>query len=113
METSHVEEEQIFHSGLLNSNTISRKVVAFLQSDAQRNWLFRRAERTCLMFQVERNEWGRPAGVTQTNERLLVCACGDWNTATNSRLIEEPDSFIEELMDLGSDHTAAKANCRL
>lgn len=65
------------------------------------------------MFQVERNEWGRPAGVTQTNERLLVCACSDWNTATNSRLIEAADDFKEELMDLGSEHTAEKANCHL
>lgn len=76
------------------------------------NWLFRRAESTCLMFQVERNEWGRPAGVTQTNERLLVCACGDWNTATNSRLIEDADDF-KELMDLGSEHTAEKADRHL
>lgn len=52
------------------------------------------------MFQVERNEWGRPAGVTQTNECLLVCACGDWNTATNSRLTEDADD-VKDLMDLG------------
>lgn len=77
--------------------------------------MYRRAESTCLMFPVERNEWGRPAGVTQTNERLLGVCGAQPPTAASVEvcLIEDAGDFNEGLMDRGSavHHTQHQPNC--